>query len=89
MLQVSGHLKVVLDHSLNITFSKLSPELTKIDPDMADSAVPQKPHVLGLIVVCRPIESCPSVLELTSSPQTSFSSTVSMADMKIQAVDTK
>ena len=38
MLQVSGHLKVVQDHSLNITFSKLSPELAA-DPEFADFKV--------------------------------------------------
>ena len=86
MLQVSGHLKVVLDHSLNITFSELSPALAN-DPDIANERVPQRPHVLGLIVECRPIESCPSILELTTS-QASFTSTVGM-DMKIQSVDTR
>ena len=86
MLLVSGHLKVVLDHSLNITYGKLLPELAS-DPEMAASVVPQKPHTLGLIVECRPIESSPSVLEL-NVPQMSFTSTVGM-DMKIQSVDTR
>ena len=87
MLQVSGHLKVGLDHALQITFSKLSSEMAN-DPDLTDDdMVPQKPHVLGLIVECRPIEASPSILEL-SVPQVSFTSTVGM-DMKIQSVDTR
>ena len=86
MLQVSGNLKVVLDHALNITFGKLVPELAG-DPDMGEEMVPQKPHALGLIVECRPIESSPSILELSVS-QTSFTSTVGL-DMKIQSVDTR
>ena len=87
MLQVSGHLKVGLDHALQITFPKLSPEMAT-DADVADSdMVPQKPHVLGLIVECRPIESSPSILEL-NVPQTSFTSTIGM-DMKVQSVETK
>lgn len=86
MLQVSGNLKVVLDHSLNISYSKLYPELAA-DSEVSDDMVPRKPHVLGLIVECRPIESSPSILEL-NVPQISFTSTVGM-DMKIQSVDTK
>jgi transcriptional regulator with PAS, ATPase and Fis domain len=85
-LQLNGHLKVVRDHSLNITFSKLSPELAD-DLDLHDKMVPQRPHVLGLVVECRPIEAVPSILEL-EVPQVSFTSTVGM-DMKIQSVDTQ
>ena len=68
-----------------MTFRKLSPELAS-DPHISDAMVPQRPHVLGLIVECRPIEAVPSILELEVS-QISFTSTVGM-DMKIRSVDT-
>ena len=85
-LQLNGRLKVVQDHSLNITFSKLSPELAA-DPEFSKKMVPDRPHVLGFIVECRPIEAVPSILEL-EVPQISFTSTVGL-DMKIQSVDTE
>ena len=85
-LQLNGHLKVVRDHSLNITFSKLSPELAA-DPKFSNKMVPDRPHALGLIVECRPIEAIPSILEL-EVPQISFNTTLGL-DMKIQSVDTE
>ena len=76
-----------LDHALQITFPKLSPEIAA-DPDVTDgNMVPQKPHVLGMIVECRPIESSPSVLEI-NAPQTSFTTTLGL-DMKVHSVETK
>ena len=86
MLQVSGHLKVALDHALDITFSKLSPQLAA-DPEFADVKVPRKPHALGMVVECRPIESSAAILEL-NVPRTSFTSTIGL-DMRIQKVDTR
>ena len=86
MLQVSGHLKVTRDLPTNLDSSDLSPDIVEETAE-ASMVVPQKPHVLGLIVECRPIEASPSILEL-SVPQSSFTSTVGM-DMKIQSVDTK
>ena len=78
LLQLNGRLKVIQDH--------LSPKLA-VDPEFSNKMIPDIPHVLGLIVECRPIEAVPSILEL-EVPQISFTSTVGL-DMKIQSVDTE
>ena len=80
LLQLSGHLKVAVSLSPSPTPSPGQPPNYEVSP-----AETIKPHVLGLVVECRPISKCLSILEM-DIPYLAFTTTIAL-DWMLKSVD--